>query len=150
MSTRVDLRIKTELDWDFLTKGLSLRLVRLIVKTQLKTSVSWTGTYEAIVDTGNPLSIIPASIWGKSLVKLLTSEPIRLYGIGTDEKSAASGNFGEIIIIFSDRRRVSPPIKLKAFLLDDDSTPLLIGFEDVLTVTNLFCDYRSQKAYLEW
>lgn len=135
---------------EVLNQSLSIRLIRLIVKTQLKTNGSWTGTYEAIVDTGNPLSIIPASIWKKSLVKLLTSEPSRLYGIGTDEKSAASGKLGEIIIVFSDKRRVSPPIKLKAFLLDDDSTPLLIGFEDVLTATNLFCDYRSQRAYLEW
>lgn len=70
-----------------------------------------------------------------------------LYGIGSGN---VWGKLAEVTMIFSDLKDISPPIKLKAFLLDDDSTPLLIGFEDVLTITNLFCDYRSQRAYLEW
>lgn len=38
---------------------------------------------------------------------------------------------------------------LKAYLIEDDRAPLLIGFEDVLTLIKLVSDYKNKVAYLE-
>ncbi len=38
---------------------------------------------------------------------------------------------------------------MRAFLLDDDDAPLLIGFEDILTRAVLHCDYAGRLAYLD-
>ena len=37
--------------------------------------------------------------------------------------------------------------KAKAFLLDDDSVPFLIGFEDIMTDIKLVCDYATKTSY---
>jgi len=56
---------------------------------------------------------------------------------------------GEATLVFKDQQSTSPPIKFKAHLMDDDSAPFLIGFEDILTDAELACRYRSQTAWLE-
>lgn len=38
-------------------------------------------------------------------------------------------------------------IRAKAILLDDDSVPFLIGFEDILSDIKLVCDYSGKTAY---
>lgn len=38
---------------------------------------------------------------------------------------------------------------MRAFLLDSDAAPLLIGFEDILTRAILHCDYAAGLAYLD-
>ena len=38
-------------------------------------------------------------------------------------------------------------IKAKALLLDDDSVPFLIGFEDILTDIKLVCEYATKTSY---
>jgi hypothetical protein len=58
-----------------------------------------------------------------------------------------SGKLGEITLILVDKKTTSPPIKAKALLLDDDSVPFLIGFEDILTDIKLVCDYKSKTSF---
>jgi len=148
MSTKISLEYETKFDAEFLAAGVSVHLIRLLASVQVKTKHGWSQRYKGILDTGNLISAIPHFIWWpKAQVRWLLQRKSRLYGIGA---GSVWGKLAEVTMTFSDLKDISPPIKLKAFLLDDDSTPLLIGFEDVLTATNLFCDYRSQKAYLEW
>ena len=147
MCTRIDLGIHTDIDVDFLSEGVSLRLIRLTATVQVQTSTGWSEPQEAIVDTGNPVSVIPSSIWREAQVQRLVTRKASLYGIGG---GSIRGHLGEVILVFSDRARVSPPMRLKAHLIDDDSTPFLIGFEDVLTDVRLFSDYAANMAYLEW
>ncbi len=49
-----------------------------------------------------------------------------------------------------DEKQVSMPFNIKAYLVENDSVPLLIGFEDVLTELKLVSRYKFQTAYLEW
>lgn len=35
-------------------------------------------------------------------------------------------------------------------VLEDDSVPFLIGFEDVLTGARLVSDYGASRSYLDW
>ena len=46
-----------------------------------------------------------------------------------------------------NKSTISPVIKAKALLLDDDSVPFLIGFEDIMTDIKLVCDYATKTSY---
>jgi len=62
VSTNIALTFQTNYDLALLSAGLKLRLVRLFVNVRFKTAGGWTAPYEAIVDTGNPITIIPQKI----------------------------------------------------------------------------------------
>lgn len=149
MSIKINLEFETRVDIDFLAKGISFRLIRLISRIKLKSKEGFTRTYDAIVDTGNPITIIPFSIWSKASVHLISHEQVKLYGLGTEDNSAIKGNIGQVEIIFLDEQRSSASMTLKAYLIEDDKAPLLIGFEDVLTLMKLVSDYKNNVAYLE-
>ncbi|MFH1672560.1 MAG: hypothetical protein ABIF87_03950, partial [Pseudomonadota bacterium] len=96
------------------------------------------------VDTGNPISIIPNSVWSKSKISQVLSDKSDVHGIGGGK---VSGRLGEITLLFVDRNGISPVIRAKALLLDDDSVPFLIGFEDIMTDIKLLCDYAGKTAF---
>jgi len=52
-------------------------------------------------------------------------------------------------LILADKSTISPVIKAKALLLDDDSVPFLIGFEDILTDIKLVCDYKGKSSFFQ-
>jgi hypothetical protein len=144
---KIELQFKTKIDLDFLSAGISVRLIRVLTDVRFQTNNGWTDKYKAIIDTGSPVSVIPLFIWENIQVKWLLSKKEELFGIGS---SSVSGRLAEITSTFSDEKHISQPITFKAHLLDTNSVPLLIGFEDVLTSIKLSCDYKSQRAYLEW
>jgi hypothetical protein len=39
---------------------------------------------------------------------------------------------------------------VKAYLAENDSVPLLLGVEDILTKARLVCDYPKDKAFLQF
>ncbi len=105
-----------------------------------------TRKYRGMVDTGNPISVIPHFIWSQAFIKWLLPQPTKLYGIGS---GSVSGKLAEVIIVFADEKQVSLPLTVKAHLLYDDSVPFLIGFEDILTELALTSDFKSKTAYLK-
>jgi len=149
MSTKVKLHFQTKIDLEFLAKGVHLRLIRLLGTVHLKTSTGWSPEARVIIDTGNPISLIPHSMWSQAEAQVLIRDKTRLYGLGSDEAAALPGRLGETTLVFKDRKKNSRPFKLKAHLLDDDSAPFIIGFEDILTIAKLVCNYKSQAAWLE-
>ena len=62
MSTVIKLEFETQIDLDFIEQGTAVHLIRLTASVQLQATEGWTKKYKAIVDTGNPISIIPNSI----------------------------------------------------------------------------------------
>lgn len=146
MSIDIGLEFETHIDLDLLVQGITIRLIRLIASLRLQTNDGWTRRYKAFIDTGNPISIIPHSIWNKAKINWLLPHKSELSGIGSGK---VFGRLGEIVLVLLDERADSPPIKAKAFLLDDDKVPLLLGFEDILTEIKLVCDYRTKTAYFQ-
>lgn len=123
MSIRIGLNFETKIDLEFLSAGVSVRLVRLFASVQLQAGDGWTPAYKAIVDTGNPISVIPRFIWSQADTKPLFPKRVSFQGIGSGR---VSGELTEVCLVFVDPKRVSPPIEAKAFLLGDDSVPFLI------------------------
>jgi hypothetical protein len=56
------------------------------------------------------------------------------------------GQLASVVMSFQDPQTTSPPLQAKAYLLDDDSAPLIIGYEDGLTELQLVSDYPQQQA----
>ncbi len=123
-----------------------VRYVRLIAKVSFQTRNGWTEIREAIIDTGGPISMIPRRVWQQARHGFLSTDEIEVLvgGRGT------TGQFGQVVLRFHDAvdsERISPPLMVKADLLSDDSYPIVLGFEDVLTGAALYSDYPQQAAY---
>ena len=146
MSTTIELEFEIHIDLDFVEQGIGVHLIRLTASVQLQTEEGWTRKYKALVDTGNPISLIPNSVWSKCKINWILSHESDLRGIGGGK---VSGKLGEIILVLVDKKTTSPPIRAKALLLDDDSVPFLIGFEDVLTDIKLVSDYKGKTSFFE-
>ena len=146
MSTKITLEIRTDLDLDFLEEDILFHSIRFMSFVQLRTSEGWTTPYKAIIDIGTPISVIPRFIWKSAQVKWLSRRKVSLTGIGSGK---VQGRLGEVTLVFSDEQATSPPIQVKTHLLDDNSVPLLIGCEDILTQVDLFISYRNKIAYFE-
>ena len=146
MSTSIELEFETHIDLDFVEQGIAVHLIRLTASLQLQTREGWTRKYKALVDTGNPISVIPNSVWSKGKINWILSHRSDLLGIGGGK---VSGKLGEVTLVLVDKKTASPPIKAKALLLDDDSVPFLIGFEDIITDIKLVCDYKSKTSFFQ-
>lgn len=146
MSTSIELEFETHIDLDFVEQGIAVHLIRLTASLQLQTREGWTRKYKALVDTGNPISVIPNSVWSKGKINWILSHRSDLLGIGGGK---VSGKLGEVTLVLVDKKTASPPIKAKALLLDDDSVPFLIGFEDIMTDIKLVCDYESKTSFFQ-
>lgn len=146
MSTNIALTFQTNYDLALLSAGLKVRLVRLLVNVRFKTADGWTAPYEAIVDTGNPIKIVPQKIQQQISAQILYPNKIDLLGIG---QGSIRGLLANVIVSFHDPQTTSPAMQAKAYLLDDDSAPLIVGYEDGLTELRLISDYPQQQAGFE-
>lgn len=146
MSINISLAFQTSYDLAMLSAGLKVRIVRLLGSVCFKTTTGWTELYEAIIDTGNPITIIPQTIHQQIFSQILHRNKIELIGIG---QGSVQGQLASVIMSFQDRQASSSPLQAKAYLLDDNSTPLIIGYEDGLTEFRMVSDYPQQQAYVE-
>jgi hypothetical protein len=98
----------------------------------------WTEPEDAIIDTGShvrfahrrlrlTVSVIPHYIWTNAHHSFISDETEM--GIGGN---IVTGRLGWITLRLNDEETVSPPLSVKANLIDDDSMPLILGFEDVI------------------
>jgi predicted aspartyl protease len=123
-----------------------VNVVRLIARVSFRQADNWSKVREAIIDTGGPISIIPHSIWQNIDYRLLSAMDfdVALAGIPT------TGKLAQIFIRMHDDTNISQTLVIKAYLLNDDIRPLILGSEDFLTKVGLYSNYREEKAYLEF
>jgi len=103
----------------------------------------WTEPRGAIIDTGSHVSVIPHPIWTKTHHHFI-SDDVEM-GIGGN---IITGRLGWVTLRLHDEKTVSPPLSVKANLIDDDSVPLILGFEDVITEMLLVSDFQQNTAYI--
>lgn len=112
MSTSIELEFETHIDLDFVEQGIAVHLIRLTASLQLQTREGWTRKYKALVDTGNPISVIPNSVWSKGKINWILSHRSDLLGIGGGK---VSGKLGEVTLVLVDKKTASPPKKRKLY-----------------------------------
>ena len=59
----IGLYFQKTIDLEQFQRGLVLRFIRLIGRVSFRTSDDWSIRYDAIIDTGCPISVIPRSHW---------------------------------------------------------------------------------------
>lgn len=145
-TNRINLKFTQKVDLEYFNRGILVRLVRLTALVSFRSTEGWSTGDEAIVDTGSPISVIPRSNWEDFHHYFLSSEeyPVSLAGVTT------TARFGVVTLRAHDGTNVSPPMEVKAHLLSDDSHPLIVGFEDFLTIANLHSRFSMNMAYLEF
>lgn len=147
MSTVIPLQFKSHYDSELLSEGIKFNLIRLLADIDFKTLNGWSPKYQAIVDTGSPANIIPKFIWSQAVNRLILAKKFSLGGIG---EGKVDGYLGEVTVRVSHRKKSSPPLKLRAFLLETDATPFIMGFEDFLRVGKLLSNYPKSLASIQF
>jgi hypothetical protein len=147
MSTVIPLRFKSHYDPELLSEGVKFNLIRLLADVDFKTLDGWSPKYQAIIDTGSPANIIPQYIWSQSINRLILTKKFSLGGIG---EGKVFRYLGEITARVSYRAKSTKSLKLRAFLLETDSVPLILGFEDFLTMSTLLSSYPKSLASVKF
>ena len=78
----------------------------------------------------------------------LSRRKIKLHGIGSKEESTVSGKMASLTCALLDEKSSSPAISIKSYLVENDSVPLILGFDGILTRSKLLCDYKNKNVYL--
>jgi hypothetical protein len=141
----IKLKLETKIDGRlFVESQIIYRSTRLIATTSFRTSEGkWTEPEGAIIDTGSHVSVIPRYIWTNAHHHFISDET--KMGIGG---KIIAGRLGWVTLRLNDEETVSPPLSVKANLIFDDSLPLILGFEDVITELLLVSDFQQVVAYI--
>jgi hypothetical protein len=147
MSTKITLRFRSHIDLDLLSVGIRFNLIRLLCDVDFQTPEDWSPKYQAIIDTGSPANIIPRHIWTQATHRIILPEKLSLMGIGAGN---VSGYLGEVTARISYRKKSSEQQLVRAFLLNSDAVPLILGFEDFLSRGVLQSNYPKNLASLRF
>ena len=148
MSTKIELHFNRSLDLDLLEKGIKIWLTRIVAEVCFKTKDNnWTRPYEAIIDTGAPVSLIPFSIWQKVDPKILAD--YKISGIVSNENCSLPVKVGNVSCRIMGISSSTDELGINAYLTLTDKVPLIIGFDSLLTDLKLVSDYKTKIAYFE-
>ncbi|MDZ7289679.1 MAG: hypothetical protein ONB44_10845 [candidate division KSB1 bacterium] len=146
MSTKIRLYWRTGLDRRHLASGVHVRIIRLYVPVSFSEPTGWSRPYDAVIDTGSPLTVIPKNVWQTIQIVQHLSDLVPLGGVG---KGVLWARLAKIELALLGTRKEMVQLAIKAYLAEDDTVPLLLGVEDLLTNARLVCDYSQRKAFLQ-
>jgi hypothetical protein len=145
---RVNLFFRVLHDPQLEEKLSGIEIIRLKALVRFKTARGWSDIYEAIVDTGAHMSLIPLSIWQEAEHTKLARHRIR--GIVPKAGCTLPVLVGKVHCRLVDRQgRRTGPLEIHAFLAQTDEVALILGFKDVLMRFAHHIDYRTDTAYID-
>jgi len=145
---RVNLTFKTGISPGLEQKVQGIEIIRLLAEVRFKTPTGWTKAQEAVVDTGAPISLLPASLWKKLIWAELAEHEIR--GIASKPECSIPVKIAKVTCFLQDDTgHQTKDLEIIAFLAQTDDVALLLGFKDRLAALRLECDYRQQVASVE-
>ncbi len=142
MLVNLFFRVFTDEELEKKVKGVDI--IRLKALICFKTPDGWTNPYEAIVDTGAPLSLIPPFIWERLQRTRLADHSMGGIAGGVVPVQIAEV-FGQLL---DQQGNTTEEMRIIAFLSTRDEAPLVIGFKDILDSFESRFDYRKGIAYL--
>ncbi len=146
----IRLSVRRRLDLEALEGGITLQLFRIMASARLATPTGWSRVQHGVVDTGNPITLIPHRVWSGATVQFLTGSARSIHGLGSTPASALRGRLARVIVSLEDAEGASPPVDVAAYLLEDDRAPLLLGCQGILTRGVLRTDLAALEASLEF
>ena len=141
----IKLKLETKINGGlFVESRIIYRTTRLIALASFHMPEGeWTKPRDAIIDTGSHVSVIPRYIWTNTHHSFISDKTEM--GIGGN---LVTGRLGWITLRLHDEETISPPLSIKANLIDNNSMPLILGFEDVITEVLLVSDFQQSIAYI--
>jgi len=141
----IKLKLETKINGRlFIESRIIYRTTRLIALASFPMlKGEWIEPEDAIIDTGSHVSVIPHYIWTIAHHSFISDETEM--GIGGN---IVTGRLGWVTLRLHDEETISPPLSVKANLIDNDSVPLILGFEDVITEALLVSDFQQSLAYI--
>lgn len=122
-----------------------MELIRLKSLIQFRKKSGFSKIYEAIVDTGAPVSAIPLRIWEEANYQELAEHEIGgLAGGSVPVKVARMG-----CLLTDKEGNQTGELKIITYLAPTDRIPLIIGFKDILDHFKTYIDYKNREAYIK-
>ena len=147
MSNKIRLHYSKALDLDLIEKNIEVWLRRLAVQVCFKKPHAWTQPYEAIIDTGAPVSIIPPAIWQEIEKEILGEHKIQ--GIVPKKDSYLSVKIANVSCVLMDDKNMTDRLKIKAYLSLEEKVPLILGFENILSKAKLYLNPEIEEGSIE-
>ena len=142
---RIKLFFETLTDPELERKVKGVGIIRLKTSVQFKTGHGLTDPFDALVDTGAPMCLIPAFIWKKTIHTELFD-----HQVGGISGSIIPAKVGTIYCMLSEwEGNTTEEREIIAYLTLTDQVPLIIGFKDLLSQYIIHLDYRNKMAYIE-
>lgn len=112
---------------------------------KFKKSKGFTDPYPAIIDTGAHTSVIPLKIWKDAEHKIFAQHYIK----GIVPSARMDVEVGELSAVLVDLVNVSNEYKFLSYFSPNDSTPLILGFKELLSNFKLTIDHSKKFVWLE-
>ena len=103
--------------------------------------------YEAIVDTGAPVSIIPPAIWQDCEKEIIGQYKIR--GLVPKKDAYIDVKVANISCVLFDEHNASDVLSIKAYLSMEPNVPLVLGFEGFLSKAKLYSDFQTKQGHID-
>lgn len=147
MCTKIDLFFSRVPDLDLLEKGVTFWTIRTKVQIRLQREGGWTRPFDAIVDTGAPISVLPQRVWEQIERGVLGKDTMR--GIVPGEGSVLPVEIAEVGGLLVDEKGQTGSISFRSYLVSRDDVPLILGVDSLLSRCVLHIDYPQSQGYLE-
>jgi hypothetical protein len=140
----IGLEVRRFLDLEALEHGMTLFSFRVWTRAQFKRRTGWTPVLPALLDTGAPFSVLPATLWPdvESDVKFTTT----LRGLVPLPSAMLKARLAQVSCLISDST-TSVPLRIWA-LLAEGNVPLVLGCAGILDQAKLALDAARQIGHL--
>lgn len=145
---RIRLEVRRALDLEAIERGRTLFTYRCFARLRFRQPAGWSDERLAILDTGAPFSIIPATIWDSLTVTRWF--PTQLRGVIPKAGASLPAHLAEVSCVLTDEHGVSPALNLITLLVDAPNVPLILGWSDCLDRAKLVLDAPRHYASLEF
>lgn len=146
MSTRIGLTFRRLPDLELFHRGISH--LRLFCTVQFETPAKELFIQPAIIDTGAPLCLIPADLWGRVRTQQFESTPVG--GLSGRKECAVPARLGILRMTLLDSEGHQQRLTARAFLAQTTDVPLVLGFFDCLEKATVHIAYPRNEAWLEF
>lgn len=144
---RLQLGISVKYDLELFEKGIVLPTIRLVTSIVFKCKERWSDPYDAIIDTGSPVSVFPSSVISEGC-NFHPIEETKIQGLVPHPECSLAAKLGTITNRVNDHKYISPPLLMKVYIAATNKIPFLLGFADLLERGQLSVNYSKREAHL--
>lgn len=143
---RIVLEVHRTQDLEALHCRRRLFLYRVRARVRFQQGAGWSEPHAAILDTGAPYSLLPASLWPTLRTERLIDTPVR--GIVPGQHAELEAVLARVSGQLLDATHISPRLTLWAMLTKTDQVPLILGWSGCLDRARVVLDAPHHRAWL--